>query len=589
MPEAERRVLVSDDSPDVPNTTSDFYLQQLLAAQAQTPGEAGHRRRRRVHQRGLPRTRALGARDPPARPRRRDVRHVQPALAGRARAADPHPAAGQRAARAPTPIAGRRRSTRSSSRTSSASSPPIPPWKERLSAEGHRRPRPRRARAPGRRAGRRARHVHRQAIPPPATAWRCSASAARRPRRRPTAWRCGSASSCACAPSSIQIAGRVYLADHGTPGRTRHLRRRCSPARTSTSSPSRRVATAAAMEPPTSFPPLDDDRRVVEAVMPAWMGIQFKPLTDAQRTHEQRTAGAVTVMTVYPRLAGRQGRARGRRRHPRAAVGAVRGAAPGARVDDAARDRRAGAARGRAQRPRPCRSSLKPEPYPIKMPELPGPAEGRQRGAAARQGRAPSAAIDDARRRQAAPALLLGDVVRAVQVLGARGDGLRQGARRRGDRDHRRGSGPARPVLQGAHRAVPGDRRDRPVPHARSRRTASAARRRSCSSTRTAKCSRTRPATAPPSASASRAGGSAPRRRSEARRSAGLQTRTGRRAAPERATRPAAPPRDAMPTTACSALPGRSRAPSGSGDPRSRRKPRLRRALFVDLRCARVR
>jgi hypothetical protein len=34
MPEAERRVLVSDDSPDVPNTTSDFYLEQLLEADA---------------------------------------------------------------------------------------------------------------------------------------------------------------------------------------------------------------------------------------------------------------------------------------------------------------------------------------------------------------------------------------------------------------------------------------------------------------------------------------------------------------------------------------------------------------------------
>ena len=31
MSEAEKRVLVTDDSPDVPHTTSDFYLQQLLA------------------------------------------------------------------------------------------------------------------------------------------------------------------------------------------------------------------------------------------------------------------------------------------------------------------------------------------------------------------------------------------------------------------------------------------------------------------------------------------------------------------------------------------------------------------------------
>ena len=34
MPEAEQRVLVTDDSPDVPNTTSDFFLQQVLARAA---------------------------------------------------------------------------------------------------------------------------------------------------------------------------------------------------------------------------------------------------------------------------------------------------------------------------------------------------------------------------------------------------------------------------------------------------------------------------------------------------------------------------------------------------------------------------
>src|SRR5262249_14603112 len=38
MPEAERRLLVTDDSPDVPNTTSDFYLQQMLTRAAQHDG-----------------------------------------------------------------------------------------------------------------------------------------------------------------------------------------------------------------------------------------------------------------------------------------------------------------------------------------------------------------------------------------------------------------------------------------------------------------------------------------------------------------------------------------------------------------------
>jgi len=36
MPEAHKRVLVTDDSPDVPNTTSDFYLQRLIDQQAKS-------------------------------------------------------------------------------------------------------------------------------------------------------------------------------------------------------------------------------------------------------------------------------------------------------------------------------------------------------------------------------------------------------------------------------------------------------------------------------------------------------------------------------------------------------------------------
>jgi thiol-disulfide isomerase/thioredoxin len=168
-----------------------------------------------------------------------------------------------------------------------------------------------------------------------------------------------------------QIAGRVYLADHGTPDQraTYDALLACEDVNFLAEP---RIATAAAMEPPPSFPPLDDDRRVVQEVMPAWMGIQFKPLTDAQRTREQRTAGAVTVMTVYPES-------------PAAKAGLEVGdviLGPPAAPFQEPHQVREWTMRREINEPAPIEVArnghvqevvLRPEPYPIKMPELPGP------------------------------------------------------------------------------------------------------------------------------------------------------------------------------------------------------------------------
>ena len=106
--------------------------------------------------------------------------------------------------------------------------------------------------------------------------------------------------------------------------------------------------------------------------MPAWMGIQFRPLTEAQRTREHRTAGAVTVMTVYPDSpASKAG----------LEIGDVILGPPDAPFMEPHQVRE-WTMRREIGEPAPLeiarnglafQIALKPEPYPIKMPELPGP------------------------------------------------------------------------------------------------------------------------------------------------------------------------------------------------------------------------
>ena len=137
-----------------------------------------------------------------------------------------------------------------------------------------------------------------------------------------------------------------------------------------------RVATqpqrAEDLEVPAPFPRLDDDQLLVEKVMPAWMGIRYRPPTPDERDADGRSHGAVTVMTVFPEsAAGKAG----------LLVGDVILGPPDApfaepnQVREWTMQREIGEpAPIRVQRGKDVLDlTLLPDPFPMEMPELPGP------------------------------------------------------------------------------------------------------------------------------------------------------------------------------------------------------------------------
>ena len=167
-----------------------------------------------------------------------------------------------------------------------------------------------------------------------------------------------------------QIAGRVYLESASAEDRaTFAALRACEDVNFLESPP---FASAAAMDPPEQFPPLDEDRQIVQAVMPAWMGIQFRPASLTVHKNEKHPPGAVTVMTVYPDSAAAAAGLE---------VGDVILGPPGKpflepqQVREWTMQREIGepAPLNIVRAGQGHQVTLRPEPYPIKLPELPGP------------------------------------------------------------------------------------------------------------------------------------------------------------------------------------------------------------------------
>jgi thiol-disulfide isomerase/thioredoxin len=165
------------------------------------------------------------------------------------------------------------------------------------------------------------------------------------------------------------IAGRTYLATAGTPAERRayDALRSCEDLRLAPTAPPGPLL--AAGDP---FPPFEEDVRRAQEALPAWMGIQFREPTAAQRSQLKVADAAAVVLTVFPDS-------------PAQRAGLQSGdiiIGPPAHPFTEPRQVRAWtmlSAVGRPQRLEVQRDgqrrqlTLVPEPYPLKWPELPGP------------------------------------------------------------------------------------------------------------------------------------------------------------------------------------------------------------------------
>lgn len=64
--------------------------------------------------------------------------------------------------------------------------------------------------------------------------------------------------------------------------------------------PAASSSTAVSLPSPPSFPPLAEEEHLLEGLLPAYMGIDFRPLEPTRRTKLQLRKGAVSVLHVYP-------------------------------------------------------------------------------------------------------------------------------------------------------------------------------------------------------------------------------------------------------------------------------------------------
>jgi len=168
-----------------------------------------------------------------------------------------------------------------------------------------------------------------------------------------------------------EVAGRVYLATRATPAERAayDALRACEDLRLPPAAAAPAAPPAFPFEP---FPPWEDDVQLAREVLPAWMGINFRPASQKTRNQYHLGEGATSVLTVYPgspaEVAGLQ-------------VGDVILGPPG-RPFTEPRQVREWTMLSAVERPAPLlvqrggrqvRVTLVPKPYPVRLPELPGP------------------------------------------------------------------------------------------------------------------------------------------------------------------------------------------------------------------------
>jgi thiol-disulfide isomerase/thioredoxin len=167
------------------------------------------------------------------------------------------------------------------------------------------------------------------------------------------------------------IAGREYLSRNGTPEeRTAYQALLdCE----SLSLPLQRPVPGMRPTPRSAFPPFEDDLVAAREVLPAWLGIRFGGVPAPVRKDQQLTDGAAAVTVVYPESPAEEADLR---------VGDVILGPPEARFEDA-RQIREWTMLAAVDKPAPLavlrgkerlELTIVPKAYPMKWPELPGPA-----------------------------------------------------------------------------------------------------------------------------------------------------------------------------------------------------------------------
>lgn len=167
------------------------------------------------------------------------------------------------------------------------------------------------------------------------------------------------------------MAGRVYMATRATP-EERAAFERLAACEDLALGGAIDTNTPAALAFGESFPPLAEERRLVEELMPAYMGIYFRPLDEAQQKKWNASQGAVAVQTVNE---GSPAEAAGLK------VGDIILGPPGALFKEPTQVREwtmrseigvdYELATLRDGTPRTI--TLRPGPYPLELPKLPGP------------------------------------------------------------------------------------------------------------------------------------------------------------------------------------------------------------------------
>jgi thiol-disulfide isomerase/thioredoxin len=167
------------------------------------------------------------------------------------------------------------------------------------------------------------------------------------------------------------IAGRVYLKQDGTDEQRRTYESLKACEALSLGDTHGRMKTPALPEP---FPSYDEDRKLIEAVLPSWMGINFKQVSPTTREQFDLKKGASTVLAIYPNSPAQQAGLE---------AGDIILGPPGAPFTEPQQIREwvmtapvGKAAPLQVQRGKQSLSlTLIPQRYPIKWPSLPGPPQ----------------------------------------------------------------------------------------------------------------------------------------------------------------------------------------------------------------------